>query len=305
VSRLRAIGDGGGVQTTALLILAGQRIIDFPLAIFANTGDDSEHPDTLAYVRHIHRPYAELHGVEFVEVQKTIGGQPDTILGKIDRTAKSEVIPVRTAADGPPMSRSCTYDFKMMIVGAELKRRGAGPDARAILAQGITLDEIARASRKSQEWEELTFPFLAPIPGYSVRAFRRTDCERLIRQTPLPRSIAHALRDLGPEVMGRLVWPQLVASDFTTIPIPRKSSCWFCPFHTLDTWRDMRDNEPDLFERSCQLEEQISRKAGAPRYLTRHGIPLRRLLDDGTATLPLADDPLGLEMGCMSGACAL
>jgi hypothetical protein len=41
---VRAISYGGGVQSTALLVLAARREIDFPLAIFANVGDDSEHP---------------------------------------------------------------------------------------------------------------------------------------------------------------------------------------------------------------------------------------------------------------------
>ena len=39
---LRSFSYGGGVQSTAALVLACRREIDFPLFIFANTGDDSE-----------------------------------------------------------------------------------------------------------------------------------------------------------------------------------------------------------------------------------------------------------------------
>ena len=48
--RLRVASYGGGVQSTAMLVLAAQRIIDFPLFLFANVGDDSEHPASLRYV---------------------------------------------------------------------------------------------------------------------------------------------------------------------------------------------------------------------------------------------------------------
>ena len=46
-SMIRAISFGGGVQSTALLVLASQGKIDFRTFLFANVGDDSEHPATL------------------------------------------------------------------------------------------------------------------------------------------------------------------------------------------------------------------------------------------------------------------
>ena len=48
---LRVFSYGGGVQSTAALVLAAQGKIDFPTFLFANVGDDSEHPATLRYVR--------------------------------------------------------------------------------------------------------------------------------------------------------------------------------------------------------------------------------------------------------------
>ena len=58
----RILSYGGGVQSSALIILAvlGEvPPIDF--ALFANTGDDSEHPKTLEYVREIMIPWAAKH----------------------------------------------------------------------------------------------------------------------------------------------------------------------------------------------------------------------------------------------------
>ena len=48
---LRVVSYGGGVQSTALLVLAAQGRVDFRVFLMANTGDDSEHPATLRYVR--------------------------------------------------------------------------------------------------------------------------------------------------------------------------------------------------------------------------------------------------------------
>ena len=67
---VRAFSSGGGVQSTAALVLAVQGRIDFPTHLFANVGDDSEAPATLTYVRSVLMPYAAAHGVEFVELHK-------------------------------------------------------------------------------------------------------------------------------------------------------------------------------------------------------------------------------------------
>lgn len=52
---LRTISYGGGVQSTALVVLAAQGVIDYPVALFSNVGDDSEYPATIDYVRNIER----------------------------------------------------------------------------------------------------------------------------------------------------------------------------------------------------------------------------------------------------------
>ena len=61
---LEVVSYGGGVQSTALLVLAAQGLIPHRMFLFANVGDDSEHPATLHYVRAIAAPYAAAHGIE-------------------------------------------------------------------------------------------------------------------------------------------------------------------------------------------------------------------------------------------------
>jgi hypothetical protein len=83
--------------------------------------------------------------------------------------------------------------------------------------------------------------------------------------------------------------------------VPPKSACFFCPFRSPAAWLDQATDEPDLFARSCELEDLLNRRRAAlgrdPVYLTRFGAPLAQVI--GTAQERLFDhDP-----GCDSGWC--
>lgn len=271
---LHTVSYGGGVQSTALLALAALGRIPHRTFLFANTGDDSEHPATIKYVREVAAPFAEAHGLELHELERTMrDGTTDTILGKIERTARSEVIPVRSSADGPPMSRSCTVDFKIEVLGRWLKAHGATEAEPAHVGVGISLDEIHRANRKPRPYEHITYPLLGAREGDPECC--RTDLK--VRRSDCPRIIAEA-----------------------GLPIPPKSSCWFCPHHSFNAWVELRNDEPELFDRAVALEERLSDKAGAPRYLTRYGKPLAQVIPDDVMLLPFDDS----DGACMSGVCA-
>ena len=46
MTQLRFFSSGGGKQSIAALVLSAQGLINYPVHIFCNVGDDSEHPDT-------------------------------------------------------------------------------------------------------------------------------------------------------------------------------------------------------------------------------------------------------------------
>ncbi|MEU0634412.1 phosphoadenosine phosphosulfate reductase [Streptomyces sp. NPDC005989] len=255
------------MQSTALLVLAAQRRIDFPLFLMANVGDDSENPGTLRYVEEYARPYAAEHGIELVVLDRVKrDGTTETLLGRLTREgSRSLPIPVRMS-NGAPGTRSCTADFKIKVTAKELKRRGATAAAPATIGIGISVDEIHRANnRRTEPHELITYPLLD-------LGLRRTDCARVIREAGLP--------------------------------VPPKSSCYFCPFHRPETWHDMRRNEPDLFEKSCQLEDLLNERRDVLGkdhvYLTRFGSPLRESIRDGVDLLPMFDEADGM---CDSGWC--
>jgi hypothetical protein len=269
---LRAVSYGGGVQSTALLVLAARRTIDFPIFLMANVGDDSEHPATLKYVREIAMPYAEKHGIELHMLDRhKRTGEIETLWGRLMREeSRSLPIPVRMD-NGAPGQRSCTADFKIRVTGKWLKAAGANEADPAVVGIGISADEIQRANnRRVEKHERIVYPLISIGEDTGLR-MNRADCQRLIA-------------DEG-------------------IPVPPKSSCFFCPFHKASAWEDLARDEPDLFEKSCELEDTLNRrrdKLGKDHvYLTRFAMPLRDAISGRQELLPLADpDP-----GCDSGWC--
>ncbi|GAA4117525.1 phosphoadenosine phosphosulfate reductase [Nocardioides fonticola] len=269
---IRAVSYGGGVQSTALLVLAAQGRIDFPLFLMANVGDDSEHPDTLRYVREVAAPYADDHGIELVVLDRVKrDGTVETLWGRLMREgSRSLPIPVRMS-NGAPGNRSCTADFKIRVIGKELRRRGATAETPATVGIGISLDEIQRANtRRVNDYERVVYP-LVGIGEETGLKLRRDDCSRIIAEAGLP--------------------------------VPPKSSCFFCPFHRPTAWADLAREHPDLWQKSIELEETLNQRRdmlGKDHvYLTRFGVPLREAIDTEQPLLPL----VGIDGECDSGWC--
>ena len=61
-SKLKIFSYGGGVQSTAALVLAAHNVIDYDTFVFANVGNDSEHPETLDYINSYAIPFVLDHG---------------------------------------------------------------------------------------------------------------------------------------------------------------------------------------------------------------------------------------------------
>lgn len=264
---LRTVSYGGGVQSTALLVLAAAGRIDFPTFLFANVGDDSEHPGTLEYVRGVAMPYAQAHGIDMQELHRVKrDGAHETLWGRLMRPgSRSLPIPVRMS-NGAPGTRACTADFKIKVLARWLKAHGATPERPATVAVGISLDEFHRAhNRKEIPYERVVYPLLDA-------RIDRSRCLTLIRAAGLP--------------------------------VPPKSACFFCPFHRPSTWAEMARDEPDLFDRSVLLERTLNARRGAlgkdPVFLTRFNAPLDEAVHAAQDMLPMADDG---EVTCDNGAC--
>jgi hypothetical protein len=179
-------------------------------------------------------------------------------------------IPVRLSRTGKPGRRACTHDFKVGAIAKWNRANGATPEHPATVGLGITLDEIERANSKSgRPYEERAYPLLD-------LGLTRTDCFEIIDAAGLPR--------------------------------PPKSACYFCPYRSLESFRVLRRDEPQLFEASCEIEEHMHAwqdALGRDRaYFTSRGwrlhLPLREVIT--AAQQPLFDIDHEIE-SCDEGVC--
>jgi len=191
---------GGGVQSVALLILNIRSGEDF-IPVFANVGDNAENPDTLSYIEEYVKPLCIRNYVPFLTISTR--DLYDEIVGNPHPS-----IPVFSGK--AQFARICTSEKKVKPVDKAI-RRLLKPDENGALVQlGISVDELQRAKFGCWEkrdiygryfgfWKKLSYPLIDA-------RLSREDCKHIIREYGLP--------------------------------VPPKSSCWFCPFgkgHTSQT----------------------------------------------------------------------
>ena len=266
VDELRIVSFGGGVQSTALLVLASRGQIDFQTFVFANVGDDSENPATLVYVRDVAMPFARQHGIAIYELHRwRKDGTIETLLMRLYRSKRSMTIPVRMSGSFGFMRRNCTHDFKILRIEKWCKKHGATAAHPAITAIGISLDEAHRANSNHESlFQTKVYPLL------DLR-LTRDDCAAIIG-------------DAG-------------------LPVPPKSSCWFCPYHTNGAWQAMREQQPEQFRRAVELEAMLSQRLmllqGQEAYFHNRKKPLMEATTPGSSAEDAQVDV------CESGYCML
>lgn len=183
---------GGGVQSVALFLINLATGENF-IPIFANVGDKSENPATLEYIeRHI-KPLCKKHWIPFVEVKT------GDLLDDIENNPHP-CVPVFSGKS--QFARICTSDRKIKPVNRAIKALLKSDENAALVQIGISLDELHRAHfddwRKKDKygryfgfWQKPDYPLIDAH-------ITREDCKRVILDNGLP--------------------------------LPEKSSCWFCPF---------------------------------------------------------------------------
>lgn len=221
----------------------------FDAHVFANVGTDSENPATLAYVENYLKPYCEDHHIRFVETQKLYRGKPDTLRQALERPDRSIIIPARMGHNGAHGNRNCTQNFKIEVVDRWVKQQGV---THVVTGLGISIDEIERV--RSQSWHLVLKPkqLKALLAKYSLE---QVIVDLTIRPKVLRKRREYPLVDLR---MTRQACKDLIAE--AGLPLPPKSSCYFCPYHKRGEWLTMKREEPELFAQACEVEQTINRK---------------------------------------------
>lgn len=111
---------------------------------------------------------------------------------------------------------------------------------------GISVDEMGRApASKGKKWRT-RYPLIE-------LGLNRWECQKLV------------------ESMG---WPK-----------PPRSSCWMCPNHTQEEWRDIRDNKPADWQAAIRFDRDI-RKLDPHAFIHADAVPLGEAnLEDSNGVL--------------------
>jgi len=168
-------------------------------------------------------------------------------------------------ASGAPGNRKCTLRWKSERIQTYLRRTwGFTKQSPALVGIGFSLDEFHRMKTdKPGMVQKLSYPLI------DLRLTRR-DCIQIIK-------------DAG-------------------LPIPPKSSCFFCPFHSPAHWARLRAEHPDLYADAVYIEKKVNEKrkniGRDTMYMHRYMVPLDVIGDQMMLDLP--DDE---EYYCQSGVC--
>lgn len=253
---IRVFSYGGGVQSTAALVLAAQGKLDYKLFLFANVGDDSENPATLRYIHDVALPYAEANEIDLQVIRYVRqSGQVITLREEVlDENLRAVPIPMRMS-NGMPGTRACTSNYKARPLARELKRRGATRDDPARVGLGISIDEFQRMNQSRINWQVFEYPLI------DLRLSRQ-DCHNII-----------------------------VAAG---LPVPPKSSCWFCPFWLPAHWTTLRAQDPEQFQQAVDFERAVNEKRARmgkpPIFIARIGRPLDTIGEQGVLDLEETSD---------------
>ena len=220
---LTVISLGAGVQssTMALMAAAGELLPMPDCAIFADTG---------AEPRKVYEWLGWLEQQLPFPVHRVIW--KDGLQANIEASVtggRFACAPFYTETDGRregQLRRQCTREFKIQpinrkmreLVGLEFGQRAKKDAILAECWQGISTDEIQRATKGLEGWQQFRYPLIE----------KRMDRAACLR------------------------W--MAAKKF---PTPSKSACVWCPYHADDQWRDQKLNDPESWAASVAMDRLI------------------------------------------------
>jgi len=167
---------GGGVQSTACLVLASKGLIPYRTFIFANVGEGAESPATLSYIESVLKPFASKHGLIWVDVAwVTKSGYRRDLYE--DLLTKERDIPIPAyMPGGMPGNRKCTEKYKIEPIARWIKANARG----CFLGKGISTDESHRATPSRE-----TDAYISQYPLIEL-GIDRAACLRIAQEAGLP-----------------------------------------------------------------------------------------------------------------------
>ena len=246
---MKVIALGMGMQSTALYLMSSMRLFErADVAIFSDPM--AEHPDTYKIVDWLLKWEKECaDAIPIHIVKKSI--IKDILKGKNTKGKKMVSLPLYVDTKkkgGGIMRRQCTYDYKINPVQQKVRELyGLKPRQKMPMTEmwlGITIDEAQRMKDSMSPRTKNRYPFME-------LNMNRGDCMNFMRES--------------------------------NYPIPRKSSCIFCPYSPDTTWIDIKTNKPNVFNIATKIDKKIrncmeTRRENNPAYLHRSMKPLEEVV---------------------------
>lgn len=273
---LRVLSLGAGVQSSALALMIHKGEIPMvDCAIFADT--QAEPPKVYEWLEFIKKTVSyPVHIVTWRNLEQDV---LDASQGKYQAFTIPFYTKNKETEQKGMLMRQCTGDYKIKPIIQKIRKllgykKGERVDLKKVKVEmllGISTDEMRRMRMNQLRYISNQYPLINDF-GMS-----RQDCIMWIK-------------DNG-------------------YPMPAKSACYFCPFHSQSGWKEIKENDPKLFEKAVQMDKQIrdqekyktNNKHNDELYLHRSCEPLDKALEDD-GQLDMFD---GFDSICDEGMCGV
>jgi hypothetical protein len=120
------------------------------------------------------------------------------------------------------LGRACTADYKVAPIVREIKSRLniSSKEKSPVVTQwiGISYDEMQRMKLPNKAWTQHRWPLIE-------RRMTRGHCMEWMKANGYPE--------------------------------PPRSACYYCPFHSQEEWRRMRNDDPEHFQKAIEFDEKL------------------------------------------------
>jgi len=273
---LRVLSLGAGVQssTLALMIHKG-KIPMVDCAIFADT--QAEPPKVYEWLEFIKKTVS--YPVYIVTWRNLEQDVLDASQGKYQAFTIPFYTKNKETEQKGMLMRQCTADYKIKPVTKKVR------------------ELLGYKKGERVDFKQVKVEMLMGISTDEMRRMRMNRLRYIDNQYPL-------INDLGMSRQDCIMWMK-----DNGYPMPTKSACYFCPFHSQSTWKEIKENDPELFEKAVQMDRQIrdqekykiKNKYKDDLYLHRSCEPLDKALEDD-GQLDMFD---GFNSICDEGMCGI
>ena len=243
---LKVISLGLGVQSTALYLMSsmGYKVPRSDVAVFSDP--QAEHPKTYEILDWLLKWKEENNGIDII-VNRSRNLYKD-IVEKIPKGERVASIPAFSKNNDGLLMRQCTSEYKIQpVIKSCRKLHNLKPRQRMLPTEmwlGISTDEIERMKNSNL----YNISYFYPLIYHQIS---RNDCIDFMEE-----------------------------NDF---PVPVKSSCVFCPYHSNKFWVDMKKDKK-VWDTIVEVDNTIrkNKKLREPQYLHRSCNPIDEIdFDDG------------------------